>query len=77
MKAGGDGLSKPLDSFRVTLLPGVPARLVHDDRWPGAADAWTLDDLTPAPGSAAALAYQDAPRDIRMLPLVEAGDLIA
>jgi 4'-phosphopantetheinyl transferase len=52
IKASGEGLSMPLDSFRVSLLPGEPARLIEslDHR------QWTLLDLNPQDGYAAAAA---------------------
>jgi 4'-phosphopantetheinyl transferase len=52
IKASGEGLSMPLDTFRVSLLPGEPARLIKsaDDR------KWMLQDLSPADGYAAAAA---------------------
>jgi 4'-phosphopantetheinyl transferase len=57
IKAIGEGLSHPLDTFAVTLAPGEPAALLHS------ADAsessrWTLRELNPAPGYAAALAVE-------------------
>jgi 4'-phosphopantetheinyl transferase len=52
IKASGEGLSMPLDSFRVSLLPEEPVRVIKssDDK------PWTLFDLTPAGGYAAAAA---------------------
>lgn len=52
IKASGEGLSMPLDTFRVSLLPGEPARLINsaDDR------KWMLQDLSPVDGYAAAAA---------------------
>ena len=52
IKACGEGLSMPLDSFQVSLLPGEPARLLNnpDKR------SWLLLDLSPEPGYAAAVA---------------------
>lgn len=65
IKAIGEGLSAPLDAFRVTLRPGEPARMVHCDGDPIAAQAWTLHDLNPGRGYAGALAYRDSPRPLR------------
>lgn len=58
VKAIGDGLSLPLDRFDVSLTPGEPARLlgIKGDRT--YSTRWSLQDLTPAPGYAAALAVE-------------------
>jgi 4'-phosphopantetheinyl transferase len=40
LKARGDGLATPLDSFSVTLTPDAPARLFSED-----ADHWSLHSL--------------------------------
>lgn len=58
VKAVGDGLALPLDRFDVSLVPGEPARLleVQGDRY--ASDRWSLQELTPAPGYAAAVAVE-------------------
>ena len=42
IKALGDGLSIPLDSFAVTLTPGAPARLLWRAGFPDAAERWVL-----------------------------------
>jgi 4'-phosphopantetheinyl transferase len=62
IKARGLGLSLPLQSFSVTLAPGVPARLrrlAADD-----AQRWTLRALEPAPGYVGALVA--AGNDVRV-----------
>jgi 4'-phosphopantetheinyl transferase len=58
IKARGDGLSLPLDSFEVSLLPGDVARLVATR--PDAAEAarWTMRDLDVGPGYRAAVAVE-------------------
>jgi 4'-phosphopantetheinyl transferase len=54
LKALGDGLARPLDSFEVTLRADEPVELrVASD--PGEAARWTLAALEPAWGFAAAL----------------------
>jgi len=53
LKARGDGLAMPLDSFSVTLTPGAPARLLSED-----ADRWSLHSLEPAKGWTAALVVE-------------------
>jgi 4'-phosphopantetheinyl transferase len=64
IKATGEGLSARLDSFCVSLAPGEPARVVAIDE--DDAGAWTLHDLAVPPGYAAALAYRDAERPVRL-----------
>ncbi len=76
IKAVGDGLSVPLDSFRVTLLPGVPARMVDLDGSTVAAERWNLHAFTPEPEYAGAIAYRDEPRLINPHPLTTADDLL-
>lgn len=76
VKAVGNGLSIPLDSFRVTLRPGEPARFLHLDHDVSLAQAWMLHDLEVASGYAAALAYRDAPRPVRLQPLMDMEDLL-
>ncbi len=64
IKAIGDGLSCPLNSFRVSLLPDSDARLIHINNDSAAAEKWTLHDLPIAPGCVAALAYSAARRSV-------------
>jgi 4'-phosphopantetheinyl transferase len=71
IKATGEGLSEPLDRFRVSLRPGEAARLVHLGHDTNAAALWALHDLTPNPYYAAALAYRDEPRPVEILPPLE------
>lgn len=50
IKAIGEGLSHPLDTFDVTLRPGEPARLLRIDGSETAASRWQLHNLDPYPG---------------------------
>ena len=76
IKATGEGLSEPLDAFRVTLRPGQPAGILHLGRDPAAAGLWKLHDLRVAPGYAAALAYRDTPRPIKEFSLMNPKQLL-
>lgn len=73
LKATGDGLSTPLDSFSVSLLPDQPAALL---RMPPGGGAWSLHDVPAAPGYSAALAYCAAPHTLRHYPPCDAANLI-
>ncbi|MBM2294814.1 4'-phosphopantetheinyl transferase superfamily protein [Sulfitobacter pseudonitzschiae] len=57
IKAVGQGLSMPLDSFDVTLAPDVPAALTRIAG--GMAKDWHLTALDAGPGFMAALAMQN------------------
>jgi 4'-phosphopantetheinyl transferase len=59
LKARGDGLEKPLNSFSVTLAPRAPVRLLSEDSF-----KWSLYSLDVAPGWAAALAVEGVPSRI-------------
>src|SRR5262249_48037202 len=55
LKATGEGLNRPLDSFDVTLTPGEAAQLsIAGQTTEGG--GWSLYDLNPAPGFRAAVA---------------------
>ena len=56
IKAIGNGLMHPLNSFDVSLAPGEPARLLNVEGNPEEASRWSLKSLNPAPGYIAALA---------------------
>jgi 4'-phosphopantetheinyl transferase len=71
IKAIGDGLSCPLDSFQVTVQADTPAGLVHIAHDRGAAAGWTLHDLPLAPDSIAALAYPGRRRAISVFPITD------
>src|SRR5262245_25033079 len=58
VKGLGDGLSRRLGSFTVSLAPGEPARLLSCESEARAADNWVLRDLTGMPAYAAAVAVQ-------------------
>ena len=57
IKALGGGLSIPLDSFRVTLGPGL-RRGWYRSMEARRGGRWTLHDFTPAPDYAGAIAYR-------------------
>ena len=58
IKAIGNGLSHPLDKFDVSLVPGEPARLLRIQGDSKAAFRWTIQELKPAFGFAAAIAVE-------------------
>jgi 4'-phosphopantetheinyl transferase len=58
IKARGEGLSLPLDQFDVSLVPGEPATLLETRGDPLEASRWSLYELYPDPGYAAALAVE-------------------
>jgi 4'-phosphopantetheinyl transferase len=76
VKAVGDGLSMPLDSFRVTLMPGDPMEFIHIGNDPKTARQWTLHNFDHIPGYAAAMAYRDAPRPLRSGPIMTATEIL-
>lgn len=55
IKAVGEGLSRPLHSFDVSLTPGKPARLLRVAQHPGEEKRWFLSSFEPAPGYTAAV----------------------
>jgi 4'-phosphopantetheinyl transferase len=59
IKALGEGLSHPLDSFDVSLAPGEPAELLRVGPVPGDDRTWRLESLSPAPGYVAALVGEE------------------
>jgi len=56
IKARGEGLSHPLHGFTVSLAPGEPAEFLLIDDDSAEASRWSLIELSPAAGFAAALA---------------------
>ena len=58
IKAQGQGLSLPLDSFDVSLVPGEPATLLATRDDPQEVSHWSLHDLAPGYGYAGALAVR-------------------
>jgi 4'-phosphopantetheinyl transferase len=58
IKARGEGLSIPLESFSVSIDPGASSRLLHSDQGDEDVARWDLRDLQPAPGYAGALAVE-------------------
>jgi 4'-phosphopantetheinyl transferase len=58
LKAIGEGLYHPLDRFDVSLAPGEPARLISVGGDSIEASQWTIQDLKPAAGFAAAIAVK-------------------
>ena len=60
IKALGDGLTHPLDSFDVSLAPGEPAELLHIET-PREGDyrGWRMESFFPAPGFIAAVVAEE------------------
>jgi len=76
IKAIGDGLSAPLDDFRVTLNPAEAARFVHISGDAGAAARWMLHNLELDQSYAGALAYRDARRPVHLFPTIDPLELL-
>jgi 4'-phosphopantetheinyl transferase len=76
IKALGNGLSMPLDSFRVSLRQGEPAALLRADRDPAAPKKWSLCSLVAVDGYAASLAVPERTRDVRVLPRLTAAEVL-
>lgn len=76
IKAVGDGLSVPLDSFEVTLRPGDPARMLSLNGSAAAAECWTMHSFTPDPEYNGAIAYCDHPRPVEAQPLMSVDELL-
>jgi 4'-phosphopantetheinyl transferase len=67
IKARGEGLSLPLDSFDVSLAPDEPAALLRTRDDAGEASRWTMRELSPGLGYAAALAVEGRDWQLRRL----------
>lgn len=65
IKARGQGLSIPLDTFEVSLAPGEVAALLRADEDPHGAGHWSLRDLPAVPDFAAALAAEGADWELK------------
>jgi 4'-phosphopantetheinyl transferase len=64
IKAMGDGLSIPLDSFRVSLHPDHEARLISVQNDPNATEVWSMQDFSPAVGFIGAVAFKGSKRTV-------------
>ena len=64
VKALGEGLSRPLDQFDVTLAPGEPAQLLAVANSPEEPGRWSFQESAPARGYVGALAVEG--RDWRL-----------
>lgn len=58
IKARGEGLSIPLDSFSVSLVPGRPAALTAHRNDPEELERWTMTDVSPRPDMRGALVVE-------------------
>ena len=65
LKAGGQGLARPLDSFCVSLHPEEPARLLTVEGDAQEAARWSLRTLTPWPGFVGCVAIRAHGWDLR------------
>jgi 4'-phosphopantetheinyl transferase len=66
IKAQGQGLSIPLDSFDVSLVPGKPAMLLTVRNKPREVSHWTLQDLKLGDGFVGTIAVRTRNRKLRL-----------
>ncbi|SDC04055.1 4'-phosphopantetheinyl transferase family protein [Ruegeria marina] len=64
IKTDGQGLSRPLDSFDVSLTPGTPARLIRIEG--DEPEQWRLLHFDPGPGWSGAVAARTGGEEIRL-----------
>ena len=65
LKAVGEGLAAPLDSFEVTLAPDEPPRMLSLKGDPRAAEPWFYAHFLPQPGYIGALAIEGGSWEVR------------
>ncbi|MCA0456399.1 MAG: 4'-phosphopantetheinyl transferase superfamily protein [Chloroflexi bacterium] len=65
IKAIGEGLSHPLDSFDVSLLPGEPARVLRVAGQPEEANRWTLHSFNIGTDYTGAVAVRQPVTDVQ------------
>jgi 4'-phosphopantetheinyl transferase len=65
IKATGEGLSRPLQTFAVTIAPDSPPKLIRFDGDPTAEAKWKIADLTCDRAFAAAVAVPNAQAIVR------------
>jgi 4'-phosphopantetheinyl transferase len=65
LKAVGEGLAAPLDSFAVTLAPGEPPRMLTLEGDAGRAARWFFHHLRPAEGYLGAVAVEGGAWDVK------------
>lgn len=63
-KATGEGLSRSLSQFSMSLVPGEAARLLAIQGQPEEASKWFVQDLEPGPGYAGALVAREPVKQI-------------
>ena len=75
VKASGDGLSMPLNGFRVTLQPG---NVVQPLPFPsiGEETTWTMHDLSALPTYTATLVYEGAQRPVHITSLASPSSIL-
>ena len=66
LKATGEGITRGLHHFDVSLAPDEGARLLADRLDPAAAERWTMQALAPAAGFSAALVATAPLREVRL-----------
>ncbi len=76
VKAVGNGLQTPLDTFRVSLRPAEDARLLHINGNYEAGARWMLHTIDSLPGAAAALAYPGPRKQVRLMELLSPADFL-
>jgi 4'-phosphopantetheinyl transferase len=73
LKATGRALTWPPERISVSLRPDEPARLIAADVEFGAPSRWSLHDLCPAPGFAAAVAVEGVASRVECWRWAESG----
>jgi len=76
LKAIGDGLRTPLDSFRVTLRPGEPARILQINGSVEEAGKWSLYTIDTIPAYAAAVAHAGHARSLRVMRMITPANFV-
>lgn len=64
IKATGEGLSRPLDQFSMSLVPDEAARLLTIQGKPDELSKWFVQDLQPRPGYAAAIVVRNPVKQV-------------
>ncbi|MUL38597.1 4'-phosphopantetheinyl transferase family protein [Gloeocapsopsis dulcis] len=65
IKATGKGLSLPLDTFDVSLIPGEPAKLLYTAWDESEAQRWALQEIIPGFGYVGAIALPNKDWDLK------------